>query len=316
MKILITGIAGFIGSHVAEAFAEQGHEVFGVDNFNDYYDVGLKRMNAADVVSKGVKIIEANLHEDLSGILPESVDYIFHFAAQPGISASTSFSDYQKNNVWATHQLLEWTKKCSPNVKLFVNISTSSVYGRVANLKETELTLPVSNYGVTKLAGEQLALAEQRSGTMKACSLRLYSVYGPRERPEKLYTKLIKSIYEDLPFPLFEGSEKHSRSFTFVGDIVAAMLAVIGKEEILAGEIINIGSSAEHTTKEGIELIEKIIGKKAILETKPPRPGDQLRTTAIIDKAEELLGYSPNTSFEEGLRKQVAWYTEKFIVNA
>lgn len=312
MKILITGAAGFIGSHVAEAFAEAGHEVYGVDNFNDYYDIELKKLNAKDITDKGVTLIEADLAENLSGVLPENLDYIFHFAAQPGISATTPFSDYLRNNIVATQNLVSWVMAHNSGLKMFVNIATSSVYGRVAALKETELPLPISNYGVTKLAAEQLVLAHQRAGDLNACSLRLYSVYGPRERPEKLYTKLIKSILEDIPFPLFEGSEKHSRSFTYVGDIVNAMIAVVGKDAVVNGEIINIGSGDENTTKEGIELTEKIIGKKALIQVTPKRPGDQLRTTAIIDKAGELLGYKPVTSFEEGLKNQIDWFVAKF----
>lgn len=313
MKILITGAAGFIGSHVAESFTKDGHEVYGIDNLNDYYDVNLKTLNVDDVVKAGVRFITADLTEVLDSILPTDFDYIFHFAAQPGISADTSFADYVRNNLFATHNLITWAKSTNKNLKLFVNIATSSVYGSLATVEETALPLPISYYGTTKLAAEQLALGEQRSGNLKVCSLRLYSVYGPRERPEKLYTKLIKSIYEETPFPLFEGSEKHSRSFTYVGDIVKAMQAVIGKEDLVNGEIINIGSGDEYTTKKGIEIIENIIGKKAIIKVTPPRPGDQLRTTAIIDKAKKLLNYNPNTPFEEGLRNQVEWYRSKFL---
>ncbi|MCM5663502.1 NAD-dependent epimerase/dehydratase family protein [Galbibacter mesophilus] len=314
MKILITGAAGFIGSHTAEFFANQGHEVYGVDNFSSYYDVNLKKMNAEDIQKAGVHLIKADFTESLFGKLPAEFDYVFHFAAQPGISATTSLEEYVQNNIFATQNLLDCVKESSPNLKLFVNIATSSIYGKEATLAETEVPKPVSFYGTTKLAAEQLVLGEQRSGKLNACSLRLYSVYGPRERPEKLYTKLIKSIYGQTTFPLFKGSEKHSRSFTYVGDIVEAMVAVLGKEEKINGEIINIGSDIEYTTQQGIELVEKIIGQKANIETTPPRPGDQLRTTALIDKARNLLNYEPKTSFESGLKKQVEWYREKLLV--
>ena len=313
MKILVTGAAGFIGSHTAEFFAGQGHTVYGLDNFSTYYDPELKRMNREDIESKGVEFIEIDLMNDLDTHMPADFDLIFHFAAQPGISASTSLEEYVRNNIFATQRLLDWTRKYNPDLKLFVNIATSSIYGREATLPETEVPCPISFYGTTKLAAEQLVMGEQRTGKIKACSLRLYSVYGPRERPEKLYTKLIRSIFEEEAFPLFEGSEKHSRSFTYVGDIVKAMAAVPGREDLLNGEIINIGSDHEYTTGEGIALIEKIIGKKAKIQKTPPRPGDQLRTTALIDKARKLLEYQPDTDFESGLKAQVDWYREKFL---
>lgn len=313
MKILVTGAVGFIGSHTAEYFANEGHQVYGLDNFSSYYDPALKKLNLIDIEKAGVTFIEVDLNDGLKEKLPADFDYIFHFAAQPGISATTSLNEYVQNNIFATQNLLNWVKETSPNLKLFVNIATSSIYGKEATLPETAVPMPVSYYGTTKLAAEQLALGEQRAGKLNACSLRLYSVYGPRERPEKLYTKLIKSIYDQTEFPLFKGSEKHSRSFTYVGDIVKGMAAVIGKEKKINGEIINIGSDIEYTTQQGIELIEKIIGLKAKIEVTPPRPGDQLRTTALIVKARKLLAYEPETSFEAGLEAQVEWYREKFL---
>lgn len=313
-KILITGAAGFIGSHTAEYFAKAGHEVYGVDNFSDYYDIALKKRNVKDIEAAGVTFVQADLTDELKGRLPGNMDYIFHYAAQPGISPDVSLQEYVRNNIFATQNLLDWVREENKGLRLFVNMATSSIYGKEATLPETAPPEPISFYGTTKLAAEQLVLGEQRSGKIRACSLRLYSVYGPRERPEKLYTKLIKSIFEGTSFPLFKGSEKHSRSFTYVGDIVKGVSAVIGKEDKVNGEIINIGSDKEYTTAEGITLIEKIIGKKARIEATPPRPGDQLRTTALIDKARKLLDYDPTTSFEEGLRKQVEWYRRNFVV--
>ncbi|MBC9796039.1 NAD-dependent epimerase/dehydratase family protein [Sinomicrobium weinanense] len=312
-RILVTGAAGFIGSHTAEYFAKAGHEVYGVDNFSDYYDIDLKKRNVKDIEAAGVTFLKADLTGGLQGRLSENMDYIFHYAAQPGISPDVSLKEYVQNNIFATQNLLDWAKQESSGLKLFVNIATSSIYGKEATLPETAPPEPISFYGTTKLAAEQLVLGRQRSDNLPACSLRLYSVYGPRERPEKLYTKLIKSIFDGTAFPLFKGSEKHSRSFTYVGDIIKGVSAVIGRENAVNGQIINIGSDKEYTTQEGIELIEKIIGKKAQIEVTPPRPGDQLRTTALIDKARKLLEYDPSTSFEEGLRKQVEWYRENFV---
>ncbi len=313
MKILITGVAGFIGSHVSEYFAEQGYETYGIDNFSDYYNVELKKLNAAEIQNKGVQLIKADLTEDFDKKLPQDFDYIFHFAAQPGISASTSLNEYVRNNIFATQNLLDWTLQQNPNLNCFINIATSSIYGKMATLPETATPQPISFYGTTKLAAEQLVMGEQRLGKLSACSLRLYSVYGPRERPEKLYTKLIAAILKNEPFPLYKGSEHHSRSFTYVGDIVDGIAKTINKENVINGEIINIGSDKEYTTREGIAFIEKIIGKKAKTEITLPRIGDQLHTTAIINKAKNLLDYNPSTLLEEGLKQQISWYKQNFL---
>ncbi|WP_299764614.1 NAD-dependent epimerase/dehydratase family protein [uncultured Dokdonia sp.] len=313
MKILVTGAAGFIGSHLCERLVSQGHQVVGIDNFSDYYDPKLKEINANDIENTGVTLLRADLFDDLGSILPNDIDIIYHFAAQPGISAKTPFTDYERNNIQVTQNLLQWSIHQNKNTQLFINIATSSIYGLHATSTEEEAPMPVSDYGVTKLAAEQLVLASQRLDKLNACSIRLFSVYGPRERPEKLYTKLIKAIYEGTSFPLYEGSEHHERSFTYVGDITDGLEKILDHKTVCNGEIINLGSTDVHTTGQGIALIEKIIGKKALIEKAGKRPGDQLKTSATIDKAKMLLEYTPKTDFEEGLRAQVAWYKEKFL---
>lgn len=311
MKILITGAAGFIGSHTAEVLHAAGHEVTGIDNFSPYYDVSIKKDTATILKAKGINIIEADLSENnWQQILPADFDYIFHFAAQPGISSDVSFNDYLKNNFIATQNLLQFAEK-NAALKLFVNISTSSVYGKDATGGEETVPKPVSYYGVTKLAAEQLALTYARMGKLKACSLRLFSVYGPRERPDKLYTKLIDAIINDHEFPLFTGSEKHVRSFTYVGDIVSGITSVIGKEDAINGQIINLGTEQEHTTQYGIETAESLLGKKALLKITPARSGDQLRTKANIDKARQLLSYDPSTTLKDGLAAQIKWFLKE-----
>lgn len=315
MKILVTGAAGFIASHTAERLQSLGHEVVGLDNFSDYYDISLKQLNASVLNSNGIAIEKIDLRfAEQFELLPTDFEYIFHFAAQPGISTTSHFEDYLENNVVGTKNLIDFAFK-NKNLTLFVNIGTSSIYGIHATFDETVPPTPVSHYGVTKLAAEQLVLESSRLEQFKACSLRLYSVYGPRERPEKLYTKLIANALHNIPFPLYKGSENHLRSFTYVQDIVDGVVSVIGKEETVNNEIINLGTEEENTTQHGIEIVEQILNKKIKIELVEARVGDQLRTKAVIDKARKLLNYNPTTSLYEGLKAQVEWYQDVFITN-
>jgi nucleoside-diphosphate-sugar epimerase len=253
------------------------------------------------------------LNDDLSKIFEKPYDYIYHLAAQPGISSETTLEEYVKNNIYATQNLLNAVLSYNDGLKSFINIATSSVYGIEATVNENVPPAPVSFYGATKLAAEQLVLGLQRLNKLHACSIRLYSVYGPRERPEKLYTKLIESLYNKTSFPLFEGSIKHERSFTYVGDIVDGLVAIIGKENEVDGEIINLGTDEVNTTQEGITAVEQIMGMQLIIDNKPARKGDQQRTAAVIDKARNMLSYSPKITLRQGLDAQVKWYKEKFI---
>jgi UDP-glucuronate 4-epimerase len=313
MTILVTGVAGFIGSHTAERLCEAGHKVIGVDNFNDYYSLELKQLNSKSSENKGVKIIKKDLRDtDLASVLPTDISYIFHFAAQPGISSTSSFEDYFTNNVIATKNLVDYALQCE-NLKLFINIGTSSIYGLEATFPESVAVKPASHYGVTKLAAEQLVLQKSRELHFKACSLRLYSVIGPRERPEKMYTKLIACGLNDEAFPLYEGSDKHLRSFTYVGDIVDGIVSVIGNETKVDGEVINLGTEVEHTTQDGIDAVEKVLGKSIKIDIVPKRAGDQSRTKANIDKARRLLNYNPQTTLLESVTHQVNWYKENFL---
>lgn len=311
MRILVTGAAGFIGSHVAERLAALGHGVIGLDCLTDYYEPALKEMNVRDLLAAGVRFLRLDLAEDDLAEAVSGVDVVYHFAAQPGISASTPLSLYVRNNITATHRLLDAVRQ-STSLKCFVNCSTSSVYGAHATDTEESPPKPTSFYGVTKLAAEQLALAYHRDQGLPSCSLRLFSVYGPRERPEKLYPRLIRCIMEDRDFPLFEGSEFHSRSFTFVGDVVDAMVALLDDLGGVTGEIINIGCDTVITTARGIEIVEGILGRKARCVRGPRRSGDQLRTRADIAKARRMLGYSPRTTPEVGLAIEVDWFRKNF----
>lgn len=311
MKILVTGAAGFIGSHTSEALANDGHEVIGIDNFSDYYDPAIKKQTSEILKAKGIKIMSGDLAEkNWENNFSLDFDYIFHFAAQPGISSLIPFEQYQRNNFTATENLLRFALK-NDGLKMFVNISTSSVYGIVATNDEQTPPSPASYYGVTKLAAEQMALSYSRMNKLKVCSLRLFSVYGPRERPDKLYTRLIDSIINNKSLSFFKGSEKHVRSFTYVGDIVKGILSVISQEDACNNQVINLGSEKEYSTSYGIEVTERLLNKKASLQILPSRPGDQLYTKANILKAKQLLNYEPLTTLEEGLKQQIEWFLNK-----
>ncbi|MDT0644420.1 NAD-dependent epimerase/dehydratase family protein [Zunongwangia sp. F363] len=313
MKILVTGAAGFIASHMAERLKREGFSVKGIDNFSNYYDTSLKKLNRDTLEQQGIEVIEMDLRNpDEYQKLEQDFDFIIHFAAQPGISASVTFEEYLENNVKATQNLIGFAHR-NKRLKHFFNISTSSVYGLEATYPEDAAPKPASFYGVTKLAAEQLVLAESRTKKMNASSLRLYSVYGPRERPEKLYTKLIACAYKEESFPLFSGSEKHLRSFTYVGDIVEGIFMAVQKHHVLNGEIINLGTEAEYTTQEGIDLVQELLGIKIELELVPKRAGDQWHTRANIAKAKKILDYMPTTTLKEGLQLQINWYKSNFL---
>lgn len=311
MKILVTGIAGFIGSNFAETMLDLGYEITGIDSFTNYYSVSQKRLNADTITQKGAKIYELDLTKDDLTKALKNAEYIIHFAAQPGISTSVSLETYVKNNIFGTHQLLKQAVQIKP--KLFINIATSSIYGLNATDQENQAPKPASYYGVTKLAAEQLVLAEQRGGHLNAVSLRLFSIYGPRERPDKLFPRLFKAILRDEEFPLYEGAEEHVRSFTYVDDVINALQTIINADQALKsfnGEVFNIGSAQTFTTGEAIQITENILNKKAKKKLLPRRPGDQSVTKANIEKAKKYFGYEPKTTLEKGLQNTAKWYTE------
>jgi len=312
MNILVTGAAGFIGSHLSERLIALGHTVRGVDCFTDFYTPALKELNARTLQAQGGQFFPLDLATDDLSPAVEDIELVYHAAAQPGISATTSYETYVRNNLTATYRLFEAVKSVSA-LKGFINLSTSSVYGAFATESETIEPKPTSYYGVSKLAAEQLVLAYQRDKKFPACSLRLFSVYGPRERPEKLYPKLIDCMFKDKPFPLFEGSEQHLRSYTFVGDIVDGLIAAMNNFDRCIGEIFNIGTDLAITTGEGIRIVEDLIGKPARIQRKPKRAGDQLKTHANIEKARRLLGYNPTTTPRKGLQQEVEWYKQYIL---
>ena len=309
MRILITGAAGFIGSHLTERLAALGHSVVGLDCLTDYYARALKRRNVRLLHEQGVAVLPLDLAADDLANAVEEVEVVYHLAAQPGISATASYDTYVRDNLTATYRLIEAARR-SETLRMFVNIATSSVYGADATGDEETAPRPTSYYGVTKLAAEQLALAYQRDKGFPACSFRLFSVYGPRERPDKLYPTLIRALLTDQPFPLYEGAEQHLRSYTYVGDIVDGLIAPLAAFERCVGEIFNLGADTAITTAEGIRIVEELVGKPARIARQPRRAGDQTRTHANIVKARRVLGYDPQTMPREGLARTVAWYRE------
>jgi nucleoside-diphosphate-sugar epimerase len=308
MRILVTGAAGFIGSHLVERLLGAGHEVAGVDCFSPYYDRSVKERNVAAACARGLELHERDLASDALEELCEGAEIVYHAAAQPGISAETPFADYLRNNIVATQRLLDAVCP-SRALQLFVNVATSSIYGADATGPETSEPRPTSYYGVTKLAAEQLVLAAARESGLPACSLRLFSVYGPRERPEKLFPRLIRCIAEEKPFPLYAGAEQHMRSFTYVDDVIDGLLACIPRAAALRGEILNIGSSIQRSTGEAIQIVERLMGRSARRDPRPRRSGDQRDTHADIAKARKLLGYEPRTAPESGIAATVDWFS-------
>jgi len=307
MRILVTGSAGSIGSRMAEHLNRKGHSVVGIDSFTDYYNPAEKRRTSAELLVQGIEILEEDLSiTNLSSCIPSDTEFILHFAAQPGISADVSFETYERNNVTATARLLEYVSTL-PKLSGFIFISTSSVYGAQAIGNEESEPRPTSFYGVTKLAAEQLVLSYARRGIIPTAAARLFSVYGERERPDKLFRKLIVAIDSEKSIPLYEGSRDHRRSFTYVQDIIDGLLKMVEQWDKCYGEIFNLGTDETHTTGEAIDLIEKIMGKKGQYVVTPPRQGDQKETAADISKARNILGYKPTTSIEEGLKKEIEW---------
>jgi len=312
MRILVTGAAGFIGSHLAERLAGEGHDVRALDCLTDNYAAALKELNVCALRAAGCAFSRRDLAQDALLDLLQDVEVIYHLAAQPGLSAAAPFEAYVRNNIMATQRLLQ-AAAATPALQAFIHISTSSVYGARVTGDETAEPKPISYYGVTKLAAEQLVMAASREHALPACSLRLFSVYGPRERPEKLYPRLIGCLLEEREFPLFVGSEEHYRSYTYVGDIVTGMLAVLENMPRCRGEIFNIGADTAIATGEGMRIVEDLVGQKAKIALQPRRAGDQLETRANIEKARRVLGYKPTTSAREGLAREVAWYREQIL---
>ena len=304
MDCVVTGAAGFIGSHLCERLLADGHAVAGIDCFTDYYARPLKERNLAPFRLHP----QFTFHElDLSGGVPANAvagaEWVFHLAAMPGLTRSwLDFDTYTRHNVTATHRLLE-ALKGSPTLKKLVYASTSSVYGKYASGDESLPTRPSSPYGITKLAGEQLCRVYFEEFSVPAVVLRYFSVYGPRQRPEMGYNLFIDAILKGKPIKL-TGDGSQLRGNTYVADCVDA---TIRATLAMPGETFNLGGGELVTVLDVFRKLEKIIGKPAIIERHPPRPGDQLATGADVTKLWRHLQWKPTTSIDDGLKMQVEW---------
>ncbi len=308
-KIIVTGVAGFIGSHLTETLLQQGEEVIGIDEFNDYYDPILKYKNIAHLNGvPGFRLIEADIQFLDWHKLLEDVDVVYHQAAQAGVRASwgKGFASYTQRNINATQILLEAAKDAK-NLKRLVFASSSSVYGDAETLPTHEgiCPQPVSPYGITKLAGEFLCTLYYKNFGVPCVSLRYFTVYGPRQRPDMAFHKFFKSILQDEGIPIY-GDGQQTREFTYVSDIIAANLAAAIAPQAL-GEIFNIGGGSRVVLAEVLDTIEQIVGKPIKRNHIEKAMGDARHTAADISKAQKLLGYQPQVSLTEGLTQEWQW---------
>jgi len=306
MRCLVTGCAGFIGSHLAEKLVESGFEVIGVDSFTDYYDQRIKEANVQGLLKSPnfTLVREDLLATDLNKLL-EGVDYIFHHSAQPGVIASWGrrFETYLNNNILATQRLLESAKEIP--LKSFIFASSSSVYGDCElPMREDRLLLPVSPYGVSKLACENLSYSYWKNFGVPVVSLRYFTVYGPRQRPDMAFHKFIKAILKREEITIY-GDGNQTRDFTYIDDAVNSNILVM--EKACTGEIFNIGGGSYISVNGTIKLLEEIIEKKAQIKYTEKRKGDMQATWADIKKAKKMLGYSPRFDLKEGLLKEIEW---------
>ena len=309
MLAVVTGVAGFIGSTLAERLLADGWDVRGIDCFTPYYDESQKKANVATAVaSERFELVDADLRTADADALLDGAHVVFHQAGQPGVRLSWSdgFADYVGHNVLATQRLLEAAK--AGRVGRFVYASSSSVYGNAARYPTTEddLPRPHSPYGVTKLAAEHLCGLYAANWGVPTVSLRYFTVYGPRQRPDMAFHRLCESAINGTPFPLY-GDGSAVREFTFVDDVVAANVAA-ARADVAPGTVVNVAGIEETKVRDVIELVGELAGGPVPLDEQPPAPGDVARTGGSIERATALLGWAPRTPLRDGLAAQLAWH--------
>ena len=306
---IVTGVGGFIGSHLAETLLNQGDKVIGIDEFNDYYNPTLKRQNISQFQEHpGFQLIENDIQSLNWSELLVDVDIVYHQAAQAGVRASWGggFRDYTERNINATQIILEAAIN-APNLKRLVYASTSSVYGNAETFPtpETVCPQPVSPYGITKLAAERLGKLYHQNFGVPCVYLRYFTVYGPRQSPDMAFHKFFKWILQDQPISIY-GDGQQTRDFTFISDAVAAnLLAAI--VPLAVGEVFNIGGGSRVVLAEVINIMEGIVGRPIKKNFVEKARGDARHTSADVSKAKTILGYQPQVSLTEGLRQEWEW---------
>jgi UDP-glucuronate 4-epimerase len=304
-KVLVTGCAGFIGSTLCERLLQDGYDVTGIDCFQPNYDQWIKIRNLRWLQQQPRfrLFTESIVSTDLSQLLVGQ-DYVFHLAAIPGVRTSwgNDFSIYVENNILATQKLLEAVKK-QTKIKKLVYSSSSSVYGGMDGpTNEEKPPEPISPYGVTKLSAEQLCQLYAKNFGVPVISLRYFTVFGPRQRPDMAFHRLILRTLKGEILPVF-GDGEQSRDFTYIADIVSANLLAMDSPN--NGEVFNIGGISHLTVNEVITLIEQYTGKEANRQNLPIQAGDPKHTWADISKAKNLLGYNPKFAVDQGIALQV-----------
>lgn len=307
MKCLVTGSAGFIGSHLCERLVRDGHTVVGVDAFIPYYPRAVKEANLLGLRNqRGYTHLNLDLRTDPLESALDGVEVVFHLAAMAGLVKSwTDFDWYQSCNLTATQRLLEAVRR-TPSVKRLIYASTSSVYGRYSTGDETMPTRPISPYGVTKLAAENLVRSYEEFG-VQAVVLRYFSVYGPRQRPDMGYHRFIDALLDNAPITVY-GDGQQTRGNTFIDDCIEATVAALRAP---TGETYNLGGGETASVWDILHKLEAIIGRRAVLRREPARPGDQRSTIADTAKLQRHLGWQAKTTLDEGLARQVAWQRQR-----
>ena len=311
MNILITGGAGFIGSTLADKLLDKGDNIIVIDNFNDYYSPAIKEENVKKIFSNpNYKLYRGDIcdRDLVQKIFSENkIDTVVHIAARAGVRPSLEDPlEYVRTNIDGTVNILENMKKF--DVKKIVFASSSSVYGNCTAEKFSEdlkVTEPISPYAATKSAGEQILYTYSKLYNINTVCLRFFTVYGPKQRPDLAIRKFVELIERDEPIPVY-GDGTTMRDYTFIDDIISGIESAIAYSDSVY-EIINLGGGSPVTLNEMIETIENVLGKRAEKKYLPMQPGDVNKTVSDITKARKLLGYNPQTSFEEGIRKFVEW---------
>lgn len=309
-QVLITGVAGFIGSHLAEKLLKQGCQVIGVDSFTDYYSRELKLKNLARIIEeKNFCLVEEDLLQMDLGKVMQKVDNIVHLAAQPGVRASwgDNFHNYLSRNVETTQRLLEELPLDS--VERFIFASSSSVYGSIeeAPVREGSQRVPASPYGLSKLAAEELVQLYVRERKVPATILRYFTVYGPRQRPDMALSRFISAVLQGETLQVF-GDGEQMREMTYVSDVVEATVAAMRKP---AGGIYNVGGGVRATINELIDQVERALGIEAVITHQPFADGDVRSTWADLTLVTQQLDYKPQVGLEAGVKAQVKWMLEE-----